>query len=78
LQRSQLAGLAFHAQFNFKALPQQGDALQCEWLFTSVASMDQLTAPSKSPWTLHQRSKRPADKNEEIVIFKRSSQLGHE
>lgn len=78
LQRSQLAGLGFHAHFNFKALPQHDEALQCEWLFTSVALMDSFKATPTPQWTFHQRSKRPADKNEEIVIFKRSNLVAHE
>ncbi len=78
LHRNQLAGLAFHTNSRFQALPNEGSQLQCNWLFASLQSVANPHAIDPRHWTLVKKSKRPADKSEEIMIFKRTPANGHE
>ena len=78
LQRSQLAGLSFHAHYTFKQLPVTGDASPCHWLFVGSAAYDEGKYIPPEPWVLFKRSKRPADKTEALVIFKLIDTNEHE
>jgi hypothetical protein len=70
LERNQLAGLSYHGNFQFIPLTSNAPKT-CSWLMTRRSWLQQQADQDLSGWTLAFVSKRPADKNEEIVIFQR-------
>jgi hypothetical protein len=72
LERSQLAGLSFHGQFEFKQLQPKTDNNQCEWLVSRqdiqrIKSLEN----SQKDWVFKLKSKRPADRNEEVWLYQK-------
>jgi hypothetical protein len=70
LERNQLAGLSYHGNFQFIPLTSNASKT-CSWLMTRRSWLQQQADQDLPGWTLAFVSKRPADKNEEIVIFQR-------
>lgn len=69
LDRSEIAGLNYHGSYEFHAY---SDAeTSCHWLF--VRSQDGVSRSDVNlkNWLYVSQSKRPSDKNEEILIYKR-------
>ena len=71
LERNQLAGLSYHGQFVFIDFHSKLDGQPCDWLMTRKSSQLLSTSNEIQGWQMVHRSKRPADRNEEILIFKR-------
>ena len=69
LERSQLAGLGFHGPIAFKPMPATSPPNECAWLMARPHAITPTFAQTWPNWTLAFKSKRPADKNEEILIF---------
>lgn len=70
LDRSEIAGLNYHGAYDFRAYTADGNQFVCQWLF--IRSHDGVPTQSVDGqnWTFIERSKRPADKSEEILIYK--------
>ena len=71
LERNQLAGLSYHGQFVFIEFHSKLDGQPCDWLMTRKSSQLLSMSNEIQGWQMVHRSKRPADRNEEILIFKR-------
>jgi hypothetical protein len=73
LERSQIAGLGYHAQFDFKAYAKDHHAVDCQWLFVRESENAQPDLLVNKSWRFKLRSKRPSDKNETILIYQQDS-----
>ena len=72
LERNQLAGLSYHGNFQFKPLINDKLNNECSWLMTRQDSIGQDLIQKTKSWKISFRSKRPADKNEEVIIFQKT------
>ena len=71
LERNQLAGLSYHGGFEFKPLQRNQNNTDCFWLMAHRQSISADVDHDLKGWDLVFTSKRPADKNEELLVFKR-------
>jgi len=71
LERNQLAGLSYHGEFDFLDFQNGMKHQSCDWLMTRPNSPLLAKSNEIEGWQLAHKSKRPADRNEEILIFKR-------
>lgn len=72
LERNQLAGLSYHGPFEFKPFHQASSDPECKWLMTRRDALGSHEAQALADWSLAFKSKRPADKYEEIMIFQKA------
>ena len=71
LDRSEIAGLSYHGNYHFFAFDQANQSAQCEWLFIRSNNGIALHPVDLNGWVFAGLSKRPADKNEEVLIYRR-------
>jgi 4-amino-4-deoxy-L-arabinose transferase-like glycosyltransferase len=71
LERNQLAGLSYHGGFEFKPLRPDQANTGCSWLMAQRKAINPDATLMMNDWVLSFASKRPADKNEELLVFKR-------
>jgi hypothetical protein len=70
LDRSEIAGLTYHGSFDFRAYKEVENQFACDWLFIRSHDGVALQKVDVQKWTFMERSKRPSDKSEEILIYK--------
>jgi 4-amino-4-deoxy-L-arabinose transferase-like glycosyltransferase len=79
LNRSQIAGLSFHGHFEFEDFKKNGPQVECVWLITNPETLAQpSTVIDNDSWEKFKIIRRPADKREDIVIFKKISPAANE
>lgn len=78
LDRSEIAGLSYHGAYQFHALTSSDQSTDCNWLFVRSQAGTAIEKVDISGWTFAIRSKRPSDKNEEVLIYKRNPSAVHE
>lgn len=72
LNRSQIAGLSFHGNFKFNDFKANAQRNECNWLMTNPETLaKQSTVINTAVWEKSKLIRRPADKREDIVIFKK-------
>ena len=72
LDRSQIAGLGYHGQIEFRPLPEHAAPTQCTWLMTRPATL--LESDQRlSDWQFLFKSTRPADKKDEVFVYTSTS-----
>lgn len=71
LDRSAIAGLNYHGSYEFLAYDDATSMPKCNWLFVRSQDGVALHSVNVNSWTYTGRSKRPSDKNEEILIYQR-------
>ena len=72
LNRSQIAGLSFHGNFKFNDFKANAQRSECNWLMTNPETLaKQSTVINTAVWEKSKLIRRPADKREDIVIFKK-------
>lgn len=72
LNRSQIAAFQFHGQLNVKPLTAQAS---CPWLIVDKSSVKTLPAIiDQTQWRLHSSMHHPADRNDDVLIYKRRDQ----
>ncbi len=69
LERSMIAGLSYHADYAFKPFATDTDHRECDWLFVRASSSQAFENHEKDHWRYVSQSRRPADKNEAILIY---------
>jgi hypothetical protein len=69
LERSMIAGLGYHARFEFKAYTQSSQSTTCQWLFVRPTDHDLHNLIENKSWRFIGRYKRPSDKNEAVMIY---------
>ncbi len=69
LERSMIAGLSYHAGYEFKPFATDTDHRECDWLFVRASSSQAFENHEKDHWRYVSQSRRPADKNEAILIY---------
>ncbi len=74
LSRSQIAAFQFYGHLLMKPM---GSQASCTWL---IVDKDALTTPSANldlaHWTLHSTMLHPSDRDEDVLIYKRTTQPG--
>jgi hypothetical protein len=79
LSRSQIAGLSFHGNFKMVDFEDAKDPTSCEWLIANPITVQQnLKTLDESSWVKIKVIRRPADKREDIVIYKRIASMKNE
>jgi hypothetical protein len=68
LDRSQIAGLGYHGQFEFLPLPEHAAPTQCTWLMTRPGTFFENDL-RLSDWQFSFKSTRPADKKDEVFVY---------
>lgn len=71
LDRSAIAGLNYHGSYEFLAYDDATSMPKCNWLFVRSQDGVALHSVNVNSWAYTGRSKRPSDKNEEILIYQR-------
>lgn len=72
LNRSQIAAFQFHGPLNVKPLAAQAS---CPWLIVDKSSVKTLPAIiDQTQWRLHSSMHHPADRNDDVLIYKRRDQ----
>jgi hypothetical protein len=72
LNRSQIAGLSFHGDLKFNDLKTNLSQVECVWLISNPETLAQpSTVIDNEIWEKYKVIRRPADKREDIVIFKK-------
>ena len=72
LNRSQMAGLSFHGNFKFNEFKTNTQQVECLWLITNPETLAKpATVIDSELWEKYKVIRRPADKREDIVIFKK-------
>ena len=71
LSRSQVAAFRFHGKLN--VVPASKEA-QCPWLIVDKDAMPTLSgAVDRDEWTYHSALRHPADRDEDLTVFRRKS-----
>jgi hypothetical protein len=79
LNRPQIAGLSFHGRFKFHDFKAQAQRNDCNWLITNPGMLaKQSTVINATEWEKSKLIRRPADKREDIVIFKKIVSVANE
>jgi len=79
LNRSQIAGLSFHGDFKFNDLKTNLSQVECVWLITNPETLAKTSTVIDSElWEKYKVIRRPADKREDIVIFKKITPTANE
>jgi hypothetical protein len=79
LNRAQIAGLSFHGNFNFDNFKTNAKRNDCNWLITNPETLaKQSSAINTDVWKKTKLIRRPADKREDIVIFKKVTNVANE
>lgn len=78
LDRSEIAGLNYHASYEFHAYSGSESQTTCAWLFVRSQDGVALGDVNLKNWIYVNKSKRPSDKNEEILIYKRQMKSSDE
>ena len=79
LNRAQIAGLSFHGNFNFDNFKKNAKRNDCNWLITNPETLaKQSSAINTDVWKKTKLIRRPADKREDIVIFKKITTIANE
>jgi hypothetical protein len=79
LKRSQIAGLSFHGNLKFNDLKANAQRNECNWLITNPETLaKQSTVINPAVWEKSKLIRRPADKREDIVIFKKIENIANE
>jgi len=74
LNRSQIAGLSFHGDFKFEDFKTNTQPNKCVWLITNPETLAKTSTVIDSElWEKYKVIRRPADKREDIVIFKKNT-----
>lgn len=74
LSRGQIAAFQFHGHLAIKPASAQA---RCPWLIVDKdASSTLRTTVDMTQWTLHSSLPRPSDRDEDILIYKRTQQAG--
>lgn len=74
LSRGQIAAFQFHGHLAIKPASTQA---RCPWLIVDKdASSTLRTTVDMTQWTLHSSLPRPSDRDEDILIYKRTQQAG--
>jgi 4-amino-4-deoxy-L-arabinose transferase-like glycosyltransferase len=74
MNRAQIAGLSFHGRYEIKNYEKNRQDMGCHWLIANperLARNESTIDPSK--WEKIKVIRRPSDKREDIVIFKRTT-----
>jgi 4-amino-4-deoxy-L-arabinose transferase-like glycosyltransferase len=70
MNRAQMAAFLYHGSYKVRLL--ESDA--CEWLVIDVDALAAFQSlPAASDWVLVKKLWRPSDKNENVILFKRTS-----
>ena len=79
LNRAQIAGLSFHGNFNFDNFKTNAKRNDCNWLITNPETLaKQSSVINTEVWKKTKLIRRPADKREDIVIFKKIANVANE
>ena len=78
LDRSEIAGLSYHGAFEFHSYSDTPHQSTCDWLFVRSHNGTALHKVDAPNWVFTEQSKRPSDKNEEILIYKRQMKSSDE
>ena len=71
LSRSQIAAFRFHG--NLRVEPASQTAL-CPWLIVDKDAMPSLSSVvNRDDWTYHSSLRHPADRDEDLTVFRRKS-----
>lgn len=74
LSRSQIAAFQFHGHLLMK---QAGSQARCPWLIVDKDAAKTLPAAAdRTQWTMHSSMRHPSDRNEDLLIYKRTAQKG--
>jgi len=74
LSRGQIAAFQFHGHLMLKPV---GSQAGCPWLIVDKDAATKLPASvDLTQWTLHSTVRRPSDRNEDVLIYKRTAQPG--
>lgn len=72
MNRAQIAGLSFHGQYEIKDFDKSRQDNQCHWVISNPEALVlHVDAVNPSEWENLKVIRRPSDKREDIVIFKR-------
>ncbi len=72
LSRGQIAAFQFHGNLVLKPMGAQPN---CPWLIVDKDAVNTLPAPiDLKQWTLHSELRRPSDRDEDLLIYKRAVQ----
>jgi hypothetical protein len=67
-----MAGLSFHGNFKFNEFKTNTQQVECLWLITNPETLAKpATVIDSELWEKYKVIRRPADKREDIVIFKK-------
>jgi hypothetical protein len=74
LSRGQIAAFQFHGHLAMRSM---GSDTRCPWLIVDKdALITMSTGVDPSQWTFHSTMRHPADRNEDLLIYKRTAQPG--
>jgi hypothetical protein len=74
LSRGQIAAFQFHARLVIRPM---GSNTSCPWLIVDKDALTTLPAGvDRSQWTFHSSMRHPSDRNEDLLIYKRTAQPG--
>nr|MDP2190097.1 hypothetical protein [Rhodoferax sp.] len=74
LSRGQIAAFQFHGRLVMKPV---GAQASCPWLIVDKDAVATLPASvDRTQWTLHSTLRRPSDRDEDVLIYKRTAQPG--
>lgn len=74
LSRGQIAAFQFHGHLAIRSM---GSDTRCPWLIVDKDALTTMPAGVDSlQWTVHSTMRHPADRNEDLLIYKRTAQPG--
>lgn len=74
LSRGQIAAFQFHGRLLMKPA---GSQAHCPWLIVDKDAVKSLPeVADQTQWTLHSSMRHPSDRNEDLLIYKRTAQKG--
>lgn len=74
LSRGQIAAFQFHGRLLMKPA---GSPAHCPWLIVDKDAVKSLPeVADQTQWTLHSSMRHPSDRNEDLLIYKRTAQKG--